>query len=477
MRSAESCDSRTDHGHLDIEVTGQRRIVGGRVLEPVRAVEKGHDQSSSVVPRQFPFETGPRYGNRCDVQHCARREPRNRVVRPRTSRQLRIGCSGWNYPHWRAGVFYPPRLPQRDWLTYYAERFDTVELNTTFYRLPQAAVVARWVSETPPGFIFAVKVSRYITHVKRLTEVSEHLPLLYERIEPLLRSPKLGPLLWQLPPTFRYDPGRLEDTLEYLHDGHRHAFEFRHPSWFRTETYSLLQEHGAALVIADRPSVNTFQTHELTTDYTYVRFHAGTRGRNGNYSRSELTEWAGRLDRWSKKVDVFAYFNNDWEGYAINNAIFSEETPPAASSLAEPASARRRRGSMSAEPFLPKRLTLPALAEAVQHCRGCPLYADATQAVFGEGRRSARVMLVGEQPGDQEDRAGTPFVGPAGQLLDRALDEAGIDRKETYVTNAVKHFKWKPRGPRRIHDKPSWSEQLACRPGSTRNWQSSSPKS
>ena len=126
-----------------------------------------------------------------------------------SARELRIGCSGWNYPHWRAGVFYPPRLPQRDWLTYYAGRFDTVELNTTFYRLPQAAAVTRWVSETPPGFIFAVKVSRYITHVKRLTAVPEHLPLLYERIEPLLRSPKLGPLLWQLPPTFRYDPGRL----------------------------------------------------------------------------------------------------------------------------------------------------------------------------------------------------------------------------------------------------------------------------
>ena len=102
---------------------------------------------------------------------------------------------------------------------------------------------------------------------------------------------------------------------------------------------------------------------------------------------------------------------------------------------------------MSAEPFLPKRLTPPALVEAVQQlCWGCPLYANATQAVFGEGRRSARVMLVGEQPGDQEDRAGTPFVGPAGQLLDRALGEAGIDRTETYVTNAVKHFKWKARG-------------------------------
>jgi uncharacterized protein YecE (DUF72 family) len=249
------------------------------------------------------------------------------------SRELRIGCSGWNYAHWRAGVFYPRRCPQRDWLRYYAEHFDTVELNTTFYRLPQAAVVERWVSETPPGFVFAVKISRYITHIKRLTDVAEHLPLLYERIEPLLRSPKLGPLLWQLPPNFRYDPGRLRSTLDHLRDGHRHAFEFRHPSWFREETYSLLRRHGAALVIADRPSVNTFQTHELTTDYTFVRFHGGTRGRNGNYSHSELAEWAGRLDRWSKQVDVFAYFNNDWEGYAIKNATILKKQllprPPA----------------------------------------------------------------------------------------------------------------------------------------------------
>jgi uncharacterized protein YecE (DUF72 family) len=236
------------------------------------------------------------------------------------SHRLRIGCSGWNYPHWRAGVFYPPRCPQRDWLRYYAARFDTVELNTTFYRLPQAAVVARWVSETPPGFVFAVKVSRYITHIKRLVDAADHLPLLYERIEPLLRSPKLGPLLWQLPPTFRYDHERLETTLAQLDDGHRHAFEFRHPSWFREETYSLLRTHRAALVIADRPAVNTFQTHELTTDYTFVRFHGGTRGRNGNYSRAELATWARRLSRWSKHVRVFAYFNNDWEGYAIRNA-------------------------------------------------------------------------------------------------------------------------------------------------------------
>jgi DNA polymerase len=113
---------------------------------------------------------------------------------------------------------------------------------------------------------------------------------------------------------------------------------------------------------------------------------------------------------------------------------------------------------------MPERLTMSALREAVQQCEGCPLHADATQAVFGEGLLSAEVMLVGEQPGDQEDRAGTPFVGPAGKLLDRALDEAGIDRRQAYVTNAVKHFKWRARGTRRIHDKPSWAEQLACRP-------------
>jgi DNA polymerase len=118
----------------------------------------------------------------------------------------------------------------------------------------------------------------------------------------------------------------------------------------------------------------------------------------------------------------------------------------------------------TAAPFLPEKLSLTALREAVQGCRGCPLYANATQAVFGEGSLKAGVMLVGEQPGDQEDLAGAPFVGPAGKLLDRALEEAGIDRGTTYVTNAVKHFKWKARGARRIHDKPTRTEVMACRP-------------
>ena len=133
---------------------------------------------------------------------------------------------------------------------------------------------------------------------------------------------------------------------------------------------------------------------------------------------------------------------------------------------------------VSAEPFVPERKTLPALREAVQGCRGCDLYSNATQAVFGEGARDAEVLFVGEQPGDKEDLAGKPFVGPAGQLLDQALEEAGIDRSQTYVTNAVKHFKWQARGKRRIHQKPSWSEVpravRGSRPSSTSSGRASS---
>jgi uncharacterized protein YecE (DUF72 family) len=240
----------------------------------------------------------------------------------RSPGELRIGCSGWNYPHWRGGVFYPPRLPARKWLPYYAERFDTVEVNTTFYRLPQASAVARWVAATPSSFRFAVKVSRYITHIKRLNDVERHLPLLCERVEPLTRSSKCGPFLWQFPPNFRYERERLASTLASLDGRQRHAFEFRHHSWFCEETYSLLREHRVALVIADRPEVHRFQTDELTADFTFVRLHAGTRGRNGNYSRSELDAWAERLARWSEWLDVYAYFNNDWEGYALKNALY-----------------------------------------------------------------------------------------------------------------------------------------------------------
>ncbi len=237
-------------------------------------------------------------------------------------RSIRIGCSGWNYAHWRNGVFYPPRLPASKWLEHYAQFFDTVEVNATFYRLPRRTSVTRWVEQSPAGFAFAIKASRYLTHVKRLNELGPGLDRFYACIEPLLGTPKLGPILWQLPPNFKRDDGRLAAALERLPKQQRHCFEFRDASWFHADVYALLREHGVALVIGDRPEVHSFQSHELTADFTFVRFHSGTRGRRGNYSESELEEWAQRFEDWSRHATIWAYFNNDWEGFAPRNALW-----------------------------------------------------------------------------------------------------------------------------------------------------------
>ncbi|MGH2921171.1 MAG: DUF72 domain-containing protein, partial [Gaiellaceae bacterium] len=229
---------------------------------------------------------------------------------------VRIGCSGWNYPHWRERI-YPKGLPPAKWLEHYSTLFDTVEVNTTFYRLPRVQAVARWVEQTPPGFVFAVKASRYLTHVRRLRDLGEGIQRFLDHIEPLARSPKMGPVLWQLPGNFRRDDGRLSAALEALPAG-KHCFEFRHESWFAAEVYELLRRHEVALVIGDHPE-RPFQAHELTAGWTFIRFHHGHRGRNGNYSLRELEEWAARLEDWRTRVEVFAYFNNDWEGYAVYN--------------------------------------------------------------------------------------------------------------------------------------------------------------
>ncbi len=235
---------------------------------------------------------------------------------------VRIGCSGWNYSAWRELV-YPKGLPPARWLEYYAGLFDTVEINTTFYRLPKRDSVARWVEQTTEGFCFAVKMSRYVTHIKRLTGVKEGLQRFYERIEPLAQSPKLGPVLWQLPPTFKRNDERLAATLAALPAG-RHCFEFREPSWYADDVYELLRAHDVALVIPDGPKY-PFRTLELTAGWTFVRFHHGSRGRRGNYSESELEEWALRIETWRDQVEVFAYFNNDWEGFAVENGRWLRE--------------------------------------------------------------------------------------------------------------------------------------------------------
>jgi uncharacterized protein YecE (DUF72 family) len=223
------------------------------------------------------------------------------------------------YDHWKDGFY--KGVPRKRWLERYAEEFETVELNTTFYRLTKPDTVADWVRRTPERFTFAAKASRYLIHIRRLKDIGEGMERFFASIEPLTRSPKLGPIVWQLPATFHRDDERLASALDALDHGPaaRHCWEFRHESWFTEPVYELLRRHGAALVIGDHPE-RPFQEHVFTTDWTLVRFHYGRRGRNGNYSRTELEEWAARIRSWPAGTEVFAYFNNDWEEYAIKNA-------------------------------------------------------------------------------------------------------------------------------------------------------------
>jgi uncharacterized protein YecE (DUF72 family) len=233
-------------------------------------------------------------------------------------RPIHLGCSGWNYREWR-GRLYPEGEPQRRWLELYAERFQTVEINATFYRLPTPEAVARWVEQTPETFEFAVKVSRYLTHIKRLTGVRDGMSLFFERIEPMIKAGQLGPLLWQLPENFHRDDERLHGWLEALPSG-RHAIEFRHASWFDDAVLSALSHRGVALVLGDHPK-RPFQPHVPTTSWWFIRFHYGSRGRGGNYSATELRTWAERIREWRREREVYVYFNNDWKGYAPANAL------------------------------------------------------------------------------------------------------------------------------------------------------------
>ena len=231
---------------------------------------------------------------------------------------IRVGCSGWNYADWRDRV-YPKGLPARRWLEHYATLFDTVEVNNTFYRLAKPKAVAGWVEATPPDFVFAVKASQYLTHMKRLGDIEQGIGRFYDGIAPLAASPKLGPVLWQLPERFQRDVPRLSAALDLLPEG-MHCFEFRHESWFDDEVLELLRFHHVALVIAHHPE-RPWQPIELTADWTFVRFHYGRRGRRGNYSEPELREWAARIRSLAAQVEVFAYFNNDWEAFAPRNAL------------------------------------------------------------------------------------------------------------------------------------------------------------
>jgi len=226
---------------------------------------------------------------------------------------IHVGASGWQYRDWR-GRFYPARIPQTKWLEHYASIFATVELNNSFYRLPSEAGFEAWRDRTPDGFVFAVKASRYITHVRRLREPAEPVELLWSRARRL--GSKLGPVLFQLPPKFGVDIERLRSLLGALPDGMRAAFEFRDDSWMVKRVYDLLEDSGAAFVLADRPGSRPPDI--VTGGWSYLRFHQGTPSSPG-YPRKTLRRWADRI-AGLRVSDAFVYFNNDQGGAAVRDA-------------------------------------------------------------------------------------------------------------------------------------------------------------
>ena len=230
---------------------------------------------------------------------------------------IHIGTSGWHYRHWR-GPFYPPALPARDLLSWYARHFDTVELNNTFYHLPTETALKQWRNGTPEQFCFAVKGSRYLTHMRKLKEAEAGLSRFLPLIEML--GPKLGPILFQLPPHWRCNPDRLAEFLQALPTGHRYGLELRDPSWHVPAVYRLLERHNVAFCIYELAGVRSPLL--VSADFTYVRLHGPGKAYQGNYSASALRTWATRIATWRQSLKaVYFYFDNDQAGYAAQNAL------------------------------------------------------------------------------------------------------------------------------------------------------------
>ncbi|MBV9659787.1 MAG: DUF72 domain-containing protein [Acidimicrobiales bacterium] len=227
-----------------------------------------------------------------------------------------IGTSGWHYQHWKGGI-YPASLPSREWLRYYAERFETVELNNAFYRLPSAEMFSQWASATPAGFVVAVKASRYLTHIKRLKDPAEPVGRLMERAGAL--GDRLGPVLLQLPPNLRADHEALDKVLQRFPSGVRVAVEARHSSWCSAEVRSVLEHRGAAWCMADGGPIDIPRWR--TAEWGYVRFHSGGGRPPSCYTRSPLDTWARRLaELYGSSSDLYCYFNNDAHGCAPRDA-------------------------------------------------------------------------------------------------------------------------------------------------------------
>ena len=234
-----------------------------------------------------------------------------------SSPTLRVGCSGWQYRHW-SGHLYPEDLPLSGWFSHYASIFDTVEVNNTFYRLPEAETFAAWERKAPPGFLFAVKASRFLTHMKKLKDPQEPIERFFSRARELGR--KLGPVLYQLPPRWPKNLARLKEFLGALPRRRLHAVEFREPSWYSDDVFRELERRGVALCLHDMPG--SVSERLVIGPFVYVRFHGSGSKYGGRYADERLDDWARWLAREiAAGRSIFAYFNNDAGGHAPRDAI------------------------------------------------------------------------------------------------------------------------------------------------------------
>jgi uncharacterized protein YecE (DUF72 family) len=227
-----------------------------------------------------------------------------------------IGISGWQYPDF-SERFYPDGMDKGDQLSYYAKNFPTVEINNTFYQLPQKETIKKWLDQTPDDFVFAIKASRYITHMKNLLEPEETLPNFFDRISQF--DKKCGPILFQLPPHWQINLERLENFLDHLPENYRYAFELRNETWFKDETYELLRQHNAAFCIYD---FDFRQSPRITTsDLVYIRLHGPGKAYQDPYSEEVLKDWRNRIRAWvNNDKQVYCFFDNTYQGHAWKNA-------------------------------------------------------------------------------------------------------------------------------------------------------------
>lgn len=229
-----------------------------------------------------------------------------------------IGTSGWKYKHWK-GTFYPEGLKDKEEFDYYVQRFNTVEINNSFYRLPTAATFAGWMNKAPASFVYAVKASRYITHLKKLKVDKDSLDLFFSRAAHLEK--KEGPILFQLPPRWRLNLERFRSFLAALPKGHRYVFEFRETGWYNQEVYDEMKKYNCAFCIYELAGHQSPLT--VTANFVYIRLHGpGAHKYQGSYSKTQLNTWAKRCSKWMEEgKDVYIYFDNDEQGYAAFNAF------------------------------------------------------------------------------------------------------------------------------------------------------------